>query len=174
MKFLWIRPIAQFPVNSHYVLAVYNGKLSTYDIVIRYRQLENDKWSRIRTPKHVHWAVDILLKQHSNKRATAKFIDLLLSLWDKMPAITTESVKGDLLNSDVLLADVEKEAKNYLQLANKGEYSIKFLYLLAKLLIIQEKTNKDEAYMFKSLLEALKEHKNIFNIVQIATAKYVQ
>jgi len=53
--------------------------------------------------------------------------------------------------------------------ANKGEYSIKFLYLIAKLLMIQEKTNLSTAFMFTNLLKALEAHKDICKIVSIAT-----
>jgi hypothetical protein len=45
----------------------------------------------------------------------------------------------------------------------------KFLILLAKLLMIQEKTNLETAYMFRKLLEALKAGDDIFKIVSIAT-----
>ena len=41
--------------------------------------------------------------------------------------------------------------------------------LIAKLLMVQEKTNRHDAYMFKNLLEKLKEHRNIFEIVSTAT-----
>jgi hypothetical protein len=57
----------------------------------------------------------------------------------------------------------------YAALAQKGEYSVKFLILLAKLLMAQEKTNNNQAYMFRQLLEALKNHNNIFKIVSTAT-----
>ena len=33
----------------------------------------------------------------------------------------------------------------------------------------QEKTNNNQAYMFRQLLEALKNHNNIFKIVSTAT-----
>ena len=72
------------------------------------------------------------------------------------------------LSHDDILAYLE-EASNYEVLAGKGEYSVKFLLLLAKLLMVQEKTNRHDAYMFKRLLEQLKEHKNIFQIVSTAT-----
>jgi len=35
--------------------------------------------------------------------------------------------------------------------------------------MIQEKTNRADAYMFKNLLEALKKGEDIFSIVSIAT-----
>ena len=172
MVYRGIEPINTFPVNSHYMLSIYEGKMSEYDIVIRYRQLENGKWSRIRTPKHIHWAVDILMKQNANKKEAQKFLDLLLSKWETLPAIKNKEAKDFLLKSNILLWDVDKEAETYSKLARKGEYSIKFLFLLAKLLIIQEKTNNDNAYMFKTLLDALKSHKNIYKLIHVSTGKY--
>jgi len=40
---------------------------------------------------------------------------------------------------------------------------------LAKLLMLQEKTNLETAYMFKKLLKALKSGEDIFKIVSIAS-----
>ena len=57
----------------------------------------------------------------------------------------------------------------YDELAEKGEYSIKFLLLLAKLLMHQEKTNYPGAYMFRRLLEQLKTSPDIFSVVSTAT-----
>lgn len=74
-----------------------------------------------------------------------------------------------MLNQDTLLKEVDKEASKYPSLVNKGEYSIKFLLLMAKLLMVQEKTNYPGAYMFKNLLEQLRERKNIFRIISTAT-----
>ena len=68
-----------------------------------------------------------------------------------------------------MLADVNDEVEKYNKLADKGEYSVKFLVLIAKLLMVQEKTNRHDAYMFKNLLEKLKGHRNIFEIVSTAT-----
>ena len=46
---------------------------------------------------------------------------------------------------------------------------IKFLILLAKLLMVQEKTNLETAYMFKKLLNTLRQGEDIFRIVSSAT-----
>lgn len=165
-----MEPLAVFPVNGTYILAVYKGTLSTYDLLIKYRQKEDGKWSRIRTPKHIHWAVDILIKQHADTEATTRFLDALINMWDRhIQPIRSEEERSLILNSDSLLAEVEQEATNYTSLANKGEYSIKFLILMARLLMIQEKTNYEQAYMFRKLLESLKYHRNIYKIVSIAT-----
>jgi hypothetical protein len=163
-------PLAIFPVNDSYILAAYKGTLSEFNLLIKYRQLENGKWSRIRTPKHIHWAVDILIKQHFENEATKNFLDFLINMWDnRIQPIVNKQQRNNILNPNYLLEEVNKEALKYPSLAGKGEYSIKFLLLLAKLLMIQEKTNYEKAYMFRNLLIQLKNHKNIFKIVSTAT-----
>ncbi len=164
------KPLKVFTINNKYILGVYQGDLSKYDLLIKYRQKEpNNKWSRIRTPKHIHWAVDILIKMSLEKEKTQEFIKFLIDYWNKnVSPIRSKKEREKLLNED-LLKEVDEEAKKYPELSNKGEYSVKFLLLIAKLLMYQEKTNLETAYMFKNLLEALKEGENIFKIVSIAT-----
>ena len=163
-------PLAVFPVNSTFYVAIYRGSLSPYDVLIKYRQFEDGKWSRIRTPKHIHWAVDILIKQHLENDATERLIDSLVDLWDNtIQPIRSEEERTQFLNPASLLAEVNAEALNYNALAGKGEYSVKFLLLLARLLMVQEKTNNTNAFMFRKLLEQLREHKDIFKIVSTAT-----
>lgn len=163
-------PIAEFPVNGTFYVAIYQGSLSPFDVLIKYRQLEDGKWSHIRTPKHIHWAVDILIKQHIENNATEQLIDSLINLWDnQIRPIKSEEERMQILAPQSLLDEVNAEASKYPALAGKGEYSVKFLLLLARLLMIQEKTNYEGAYMFRNLLEQLREHKDIYKIVSTAT-----
>ena len=162
-------PLKIFRINGEYIIAVYQGSLSEFDLLIKYRQKEKDKWSRIRTPKHIHWAVDMLIKMSLEENKTKEFLEFLIDYWDNnVTPLTTEEDRESLL-SDALLNDVNNEAIQYPELAEKGEYSVKFLLLIAKLLMFQEKTNLSTAYMFKNLLEALREGQDIFKIVSIAT-----
>lgn len=163
-------PLAEFPVNGTFYVAIYQGSLSPFDVLIKYRQFEDNKWSRIRTPKHIHWAVDILIKQHMENNATERLIESLIDLWDNtIQPIRSEEERAHILDPTSLLAEVNAEASNYTTLAGKGEYSVKFLLLLARLLMVQEKTNYEGAFMFRNLLEQLREHKDIFKIVSTAT-----
>ena len=173
MKVKDIEPLATIEVNDTYILAVYQGSLSEYDLLIRYRQRDEDTksgWSRIRTPKHIHWAVDTIIKMQHNDKETKKFLQFLINLWNtQIQPLKSREERDLLLDVEKLKKEANTEANRYPQLANKGEYSIKFLYLIAKLLMVQEKTNLSNAYMFKNLLEALKVHKDIYKIVSIAT-----
>ena len=163
------KPLCQVPINGSYILGIYKGTLSEFDILLRYRQKEGEKWSRIRTPKHIHWAVDMLIKHYSEPHETDLLLNSLLKQWEQTVPLKSKEDQEFLLSPDKLLADVNDEAKKYNKLTDKGEYSVKFLILIAKLLMVQEKTNRHDAYMFRELLEKLKEHKNIFEIVSTAT-----
>lgn len=162
-------PLCVIPINGTYILGIYKGALSDFDILLKYRQKEDGKWSRIRTPKHIHWAVDMLIKHYSEPHETDLLLDSLLKQWEQTVPLESKEDQEHLLSPERLLADVNDEAEKYNKLADKGEYSVKFLILIAKLLMVQEKTNRHDAYMFKNLLEKLKEHRNIFEIVSTAT-----
>lgn len=164
-----IIPIAVFPANSHFLVGIYQGALSKHDILIKYRQKINNKWSKIRTPKHIHWAVDIMIKMYSEPKTTKLFLDFLLNIWDETKGIKTNSDRKKILNIKNLLESNKKDIARYDKLSNQGEYSINFLILLARLLMVQEKTNLETAYMFKKLLEKLRKNEDIFSIISTAT-----
>ncbi len=163
------QPLFVAQVNGRFIIGVYQGILSKYDILIKYRQREKGKWSNIRTPKHIHWAVDVLIKMHADRENTKRFLDFLIQTWTKIKPLKSEEERKKILSIENLLEENKKEILEYEELGKKGEYSIKFLILLAKLLMIQEKTNLETAYMFRRLLEALKTGDDIFKIVSIAT-----
>lgn len=164
-----VRPMEVFPVNGSFIIGVYKGSLSKYDILIKYRQKHKDSWSRIRTPKHIHWAVDILIKMNTKKVETKKFLNFLIEVWTSVKPIKNEKERKKYLKIENLLKENKNNIRSYDELSNHGEYSINFLILLAKLLMIQEKTNLKTAYMFKNLLDALKDGGDIFKIVSVAT-----
>ena len=51
------KAIIEFDFDN-YILYVFQGTLSTFDIFLKYKKGN----LRIRTPKHIHWAVDVLVK----------------------------------------------------------------------------------------------------------------
>lgn len=161
--------LLSFPVGNNYMIGVYQGSLSPFDIIVKYRQKENGRWSRLRTPKHIHWAVDIIIKQHMLPAVTQLFIDELIVLWNQTNPMTSLVERNQFLNTQSLLQSANAIARNYQNLNGKGEYSVEFLCVLAILLMRQEKTNNPAAYMFKNLLEALKAKDDIFKIVSVAT-----
>jgi hypothetical protein len=67
-------------------------------------------------------------------------------MWDtEIVPIETKKQRKEVINVNKLKKEINIEASKYPKLAGKGEYSVKFLYLIAKLLMIQEKTNFSDA-----------------------------
>lgn len=161
-------PLAVFPVNGKYILGVYKGSFSEFDLLIRYRQLEKQKWSSLRTPSHVHWVVDVLIKWHMEPKKTAEFLDFLLHLWGNTLPVKSREEQIAALTVDNLVELHRDKISEYEELGKKGEYSITFLILLAKLLMIQEKSNRADAYMFKKVLDHLKSGTNIYRAISTA------
>ena len=162
-------PIKTFQVNDSTVLAIYKGALSPLDILIKYRfKQKNGKWSNIRTPKHIHWTVDILMKMQTYEGLTRDFVDFFISIWDSTAPLKTEEER-QALDLEALLNLSKVEIEKFKTLSAKGEYSVRFLILLAKLLMLQEKTNRADAYMFKRVLDGLREGKDLFRLLSTAT-----
>lgn len=165
-----ITPLKIFSPDDKTIIGVYQGGFSRFDILIKYRQIKKEgKWSNLRTPKHIHWAVDLLIKMYTDKKKIRQFLDFLLDIWDKTLPIKSKNERDKVLNIKSLLEKHKDKIKTYQDISQFGEYRIEFLILLAKLLMIQEKTNMPNAYMFKKLLEALRKAEDIFSIVSIAT-----
>jgi len=165
------RPLSVINVNEHFILAIYEGRKGPADILIRYRQkLKNGKWSNIRTPKHIHWTVDILIKMFQEEHITKQFIDELMKIWNEEISPMSQEKRDSLELTELLNYDKETLEK-FKDLGRYGEYNVKFLLLLAKLLMLQEKTNYPEGQLFQTLLKKLKAGEDIFSILQTATFK---
>lgn len=162
-------PLFVTEIDDRYMLAVYQGALSAFDLLVKYRQKIKDRWSKIRTPKHIHWAADMLIKMHEDREHTNAFLDFLLNVWATTIPIRSEEERTKVLQIESLQKIDEQVRTQIAGLDQKGEYSINFLIILGRLLMIQEKTNMEKAYMFGRLLEALRAGDDIFKIVSTAT-----
>lgn len=150
-------------VFTDYVIYVFQGNLSQFDIVIKYKKGEK----RIRTPKHIHWVVDILMKMQGNEALTKKYLIAIRNCWNTCQPLTN----NDFDTLKALIEDGEKaiEIEKYFSLNAYGEYDVEFLYVLMELLAVQEKTNRADAYMFGNIIEELLEtDRDIFRIISTA------
>jgi hypothetical protein len=162
-------PLLVIEIEDKYILAVHQGSLSEFDMLVKYRQKIGKKWSNLRTPKHIHWAVDILIKLNESRRKTQAFLNEFIQIWNTTIPVRSAEERTLFLNRETLLERGDEMTARYEILNTKGEYSVKFLTLLAVLLMVQEKTNRADAYMFGGVLEALKKGQDIFSIVSSAT-----
>ena len=150
-------------VFTDYIIFVFQGNLSQFDIVIKYKK----DGKRIRTPKHIHWVVDILMKMQGNEEVTKKYLFAIQNCWNNCVPLSNndfETLKDLIKNGE---KDIEIE--KYFDLNSFGEYDVEFLYVLMELLAVQEKTNREDAYMFGKIIEELLEaDRDIFNIISTA------
>lgn len=156
--------IIKFELNK-YEIFVYEGTISKYDIIVKYK---NEELKRKRTPKHIHWVVDILLKLQNKKESTRDLLKLVQKYWDNCLPLTNNDFKT--LNDVVHSGYQYFNKTDFNDLSNFGEYEIEFLCVLWILLIHQEKTNNKQAYMFKSIIDKLLEEEiDIYSIISVAT-----
>lgn len=140
-------PIIEFKFE-YASIYVYEGILSTFDIFIKYKQGKK----RLRAPSHVHWAVDLLLKKQARKKLTNEFLKVLKNEWD----LTSGLTQRDFNTISSLIDDAKLSSLSTFDSLDKyGDFKIEFLYVLLKLIMVQEKTNNPNAYMFGETIEAI-------------------
>ena len=141
--------IIDIEFDNKYTIYVFQGSLSENDIIIKYAE----EGKRLRTPKHIHWAVDLLLKLQVEKDLTRSFIEVIKKEWENCKPLknNNDTTLISLVDNYIEITDVSK----YEKLDNYGEYDVEFLIVLMTLLMTQEKTNREDAYMFGNVLDSL-------------------
>lgn len=157
-----LQSIAEVQVGE-YTVYVFPGSLSPNDILIKYKKGAG----RMRTPQHIHWAVDILLKRENDKALTAEFLQAIEKLWRESKPLKDR--KFETLKSLLESGEGVVDLKHFAKLNKYGEYDVDFIYALMRLLATQEKTNYEGAYMFGNVIEQLlKEELDVFKVVSTA------
>jgi len=159
--------IIEVEFGSGYELFIFQGSLSQFDILIKYK----NGFTRIRTPKHIHWVVDVLMKYQANKTMTQDFVAEIQTLWNTItPLVDNEFLTLDKFANSINDSFVSSINGKFNALSRYGEYDIEFEYFLVAFLILQEKTNMPDAYMFsRTINELLRLNIDIFKIVSTAT-----
>jgi len=154
----------EFKLSNGTIIGIFQGNLGQnpdLDILIKYQEPNK----RVRTPKHIHWAIDFLIKKEHNKELTLEFVKYLREMWDKVEPFKT---KEDQQKCELKLTTPEK-LKKFEELNQYGEYPVEFIGHIIELMMIEEKTGLPTAFMFKGVLDAIIQEKDIFSIVSKAT-----
>ena len=139
------------------------GHNPDHDILIKYQE----EGKRIRTPKHIHWVIDMLIKKEHNKELTMDFLRYLRDMYDRVNGFQSKEERD---RCELVETTSEKLAP-FKELDNYGEYSVEFIGHLIELMIKMEKNMPPEnpARVFKELMEAMINEDEIFVIVSKAT-----
>lgn len=171
-------PKYYYKITDKFIVSVSSGSLSEYDIIARYWQYDfgTSTWRKSRQPKHIHWAVDLLIKNEYDRNVVSIFIKQLITDWQNTEIIKHISTAEDLsafLDPEELLKYVFVEADRYSAFDIHGEYPMELLILLSRLLMTQERTNREDAYMFKNLIDSFdKTYVDFYDVVDIATFRH--
>lgn len=150
-------------VFENYTIFVFEGELSQFDILIKYKKGS----LRIRTPKHIHWVVDILMKMQGKEKLTKEYLEKIKTCWNNCKPLADRNF--ETLKELIQAGEKEIDIKKFSTLNAFGEYDVEFLYVLMQLLSVQEKTNRADAYMFGKIIDELLEaERDIFKIVSTA------
>jgi len=148
------------------VLGVFEGSRGAnpdHDILLKYQE----KGKRVRTPKHIHWVIDLLIKKEHNKDLTLRFMNYLRGMYERVEPFKS---KEDRQRCE-LTETTEERLKEFDELNEYGEYRVDFIGHLIELMIKMEKNTPPEkpARVFKELMDAMIQEKEIFAIVSKAT-----
>ena len=150
-------------IFTDYIIYVFQGNLSQFDIVIKYKK----DGTRIRTPKHIHWVVDVLMKMQGNEILAKRYLLGIQNCWKSCVPLTNNDY--DTLKALIENGENDIDIDQFFSLNAFGEYDVEFLYVLMELLAVQEKTNRADAYMFGNIIEELLDtDRDIFKIISTA------
>jgi hypothetical protein len=154
----------EFKLNNGTRIGVFQGSYGSHpdlDIIVKYQE----PGKRVRTPQHIHWAIDLLIKREHDRQLTLEFIKYLSDMWAKVKPFTT---KAEQQKCELHFTDSE-HLKKYEALNKYGEYPVEFIGHVIELMMMEEKTGDRNAFMFKGVLDSLYNGAEIFQIVQKAT-----
>lgn len=160
------RSFKEFELSNGTIIGVFQGTRGENpdrDILIKYQE----PGKRVRTPQHVHWVIDILIKKEHDRKLTLAFVKYLRDMWDHIEPFRTKEEQ----QSCELKFTTHKRLKEFEALNKHGEYTIEFIGHLIELFMIMEKTGLDRAYVFKNLMDAIIQEKDIFAIVAASIQK---
>lgn len=145
------------------VFAGSRGHNPDHDILIKYQ--EDGK--RVRTPKHIHWVIDVLIKKEHNRKLTLKFLKYIRGMYDRVDGFCSKEDRAKCK----LKETTPEKLKEFKELNKYGEYSVEFIGHLTELMIKMEKNMPPEkpARVFKELLDSMLKEDEIFVIVSRAT-----
>jgi len=156
--------IKEFKLKNGTVIGVFQGSYGScpdLDIIVKYQE----RGKRVRTPAHIHWAIDLLIKKEHNPELPLEFIKYLRDMWEKVQPFTS---KSEQQKCELNLTS-PNDLKKFEELDKYGKYPVEFIGHVIELMMIEEKTGDRDAFMFKGVLDALYSGAEIFQIVQKAT-----
>ena len=158
--------IKEIKLSDGTIIGIFEGSRGykpEHDILIKYQE----QGKKLRTPKHIHWVIDLLIKKEHNNELTLKFMKYLRDMYDRVEGFKSKEERTNL----ILKETTPEKLKSFQELNKYGEYKVEFIGHLIELMIKMEKNTAPEkpARVFRELMDAMIKEREIFVIVSKAT-----
>ncbi|WP_027138818.1 hypothetical protein [Gaetbulibacter saemankumensis] len=156
-----------FQLNDGIIIGIFQGSRGAnpkLDFIVK--QLEPGKKSKVRTPSHTHWIVDLLLKAEKHKTLVLEFVQFYIVQYNKLQCFKTISERNNcsITTEKIVL-------KKFSKLNETGNYSIQYLATIIELFIRCEKQTP-KAFMFFNLLKLIENYcngsKDYYSVVSLS------
>ncbi len=161
-------PIAVITLSDEiaFVLEGNRGQNPNLDIKVKYKK---NGINKLLFPSHIHWIVDMIIKQKSDANLTKNFITLLYEEYQASQSLVGRDRTYETIKNEIKSFTDEFNISVYGPLNQYGYYNVDFIAVLIKLFSIAEKTSTLTAFMFESLLhEFTKDNPDYFMLVAVA------
>jgi hypothetical protein len=150
-KDIRLDPLKTWDISDGSKIAIYQGGRSQrpdLDFIVKYRK----EGTRLRTPSHTHWIVDLIVKGEVNKELTLRFVDKLITIYDSVDKFETVEERDSYE-----LIYPRDTAIEFSDLNTIGALPIEFIVTLVELFSRCEKQT-DGAFMFRSMLNLCRQY----------------
>lgn len=144
-------PLNTWEMSDGTVIAIYQGSRGgrpDLDFIVKHRH----PTTRLRTPSHTHWVIDLVIKGEVNTTTTLEFVNELINIYDETQPFetVTERDNYELIHRNTLV-------DRFSELDTVGALSVEMLVTLVELFSKCEKRSEG-AFMFRNMLVLCKQY----------------
>jgi len=161
-----------FTLKDGYKVGMFQGDRGDrpdLDFIIKF--LPPIQNGRTRTPKNIHWVVDLLLKNEHYNNEISEVISFYCDFYESAIPFSTVEER----NNYIPITFVEISGR-YPNLVHEGTYSLEYICLLIELFTLCEKQSPRDNKMFKTLLHTLLDYsegrKDFYQVINASSSGY--
>ena len=148
------KSISVFETSDGTLIGIFQGSKGDnpeLDFIVKF--LSPGSKQRMRTPKNVHWVVDLLIRGNRNRNEAAALVDALIDCYERAePFVSVEA------RAEYAPEEARKIAKQFAHLQDEGLLPVDFVSMVIELFSICEKASPREKKMFRELLGTVKSY----------------
>lgn len=144
--------ISVFTTSDGTLIGIFQGSKGDnpeLDFIVKF--LSPGRKQRLRTPKNIHWVVDLLIRGNSNRNEAAALVDSLIDCYERSQPFSSVHARAQYAPEEA-----RKIANQFAHLKDEGLLPVDFVSMVIELFSICEKASPREKKMFRELLRTMK------------------